>query len=601
MSSFLTYGDYRRSKNPDERPHARLGNRPPPTGKRQRIAPPREDSRPEKRLRVEEGREGREDGRFFLPTILSFKAFLATQEDSITDDEAISKYAEYKLEFNRQQLNEFFVLHKEEEWFQEKYHPDLSTIRHDMETSNLKRRVEVFMELYNQGSIKELRLDSSCIGEIETLLDCFVLRLEGGSDEDLLNLKLGIDLEQELHKTTSIHIRSIHPHVKREELESVCKKYPGFLRLALSDPLPENRWMRKGWITFARDAKIKEICLNISSVRLKNMELTSVLNKDLSQRIRPVSSLTNDKKVMKNDIKLASRIIKLLDNKWNLWETVKDDIVGEKSFNPVLENITEYLIEEMSAEEDELLGYSANTSMEKSSEGNDELTAALDRLVLYLRLVHSVDYYKGLVYQNEDEMPNRSGIFHVRDSKPVEESRDEDIANYIESSSEKVRPLLETSVSIPPEQAVKLGTKDETEAVEIFVQANTEELGDDKYLCPLSGKKFKGTDFVRKHIFNKHPEKVEEVKKGVLFFNSFIQDPKRPKLAEKPKSKSKPVTKPAEPVLGASYQPIERGRTSVKDRLGYRGGGGAGLDPRASSDPRGMIDYSDLDFNDDLF
>jgi hypothetical protein len=45
----------------------------------------------------------------------------------------------------------------------------------------------------------------------------------------------------------------------------------------------------------------------------------------------------------------------------------------------------------------------------------------------------------------------------------------------------------------------------------LFPQANTQELGKDKWLCPLSGKKFKGPDFVRKHIFNKHAEKVEEV------------------------------------------------------------------------------------------
>ena len=51
--------------------------------------------------------------------------------------------------------------------------------------------------------------------------------------------------------------------------------------------------------------------------------------------------------------------------------------------------------------------------------------------------------------------------------------------------------------------------------VEKFVTANTQELAKDKWLCPLSGKKFKGPEFVRKHIFNKHGEKVEEVKQEV--------------------------------------------------------------------------------------
>lgn len=51
------------------------------------------------------------------PTMMSFKAFLAAQDDSITVDDAILKYNEYKLDFRRQQLNEFFVAHKDEEWY----------------------------------------------------------------------------------------------------------------------------------------------------------------------------------------------------------------------------------------------------------------------------------------------------------------------------------------------------------------------------------------------------------------------------------------------------------------------------------------------------
>ena len=50
------------------------------------------------------------------PPMMSFKAFLGTQDDSISDQDAMKKYAEYKLEFKRQQLNAFFVDHKDEEW-----------------------------------------------------------------------------------------------------------------------------------------------------------------------------------------------------------------------------------------------------------------------------------------------------------------------------------------------------------------------------------------------------------------------------------------------------------------------------------------------------
>ncbi len=42
--------------------------------------------------------------------------------------------------------------------------------------------------------------------------------------------------------------------------------------------------------------------------------------------------------------------------------------------------------------------------------------------------------------------------------------------------------------------------------------ANTVELAKDKWLCPLSGKKFKGPEFVRKHLQSKHQEKLDQVR-----------------------------------------------------------------------------------------
>lgn len=42
---------------------------------------------------------------------------------------------------------------------------------------------------------------------------------------------------------------------------------------------------------------------------------------------------------------------------------------------------------------------------------------------------------------------------------------------------------------------------------------------------------------MRKHIFNKHAEKIEEVKKEVEFFNNYLRDLKRPMLAEAPQPK----------------------------------------------------------------
>lgn len=86
----------------------------------------------------------------------------------------------------------------------------------------------------------------------------------------------------------------------------------------------------------------------------------------------------------------------------------------------MLHKITEHLIEEASTEEEELLGLEASSESQQASEQPDpELVRVLDRLVLYLRIVHSVDYYNHCEYPYEDEMPNRCGIMHARSGPPA--------------------------------------------------------------------------------------------------------------------------------------------------------------------------------------
>lgn len=48
----------------------------------------------------------------------------------------------------------------------------------------------------------------------------------------------------------------------------MCKRYPGFLRVAIADPQPERRWFRRGWVTFERQVNIKEICWNLNNIRV---------------------------------------------------------------------------------------------------------------------------------------------------------------------------------------------------------------------------------------------------------------------------------------------------------------------------------------------
>lgn len=361
-----------------------------------------------------------------------------------------------------------------------------------------------------------------------------------------------------LHKTSSIFLRNLAPTITKSEVEAMCKRYNGFLRVAIADPLVERRWFRRGWVTFKRDTNIKEICWNLNNIRLRDCELGAIVNRDLSRRVRPVNGITAHKTIVRSDIKLCAKIAHNLDQKANLWIDDNTDnssngnqtSFGLNSNNPVLQNITDYLIEEASAEEEELLGLSSSENKDaegETLERDAQLINVLDKLILYMRIVHSVDFYNHCEYPYEDEMPNRCGIIHARGPPPQNKVTSNEIQEYTRNFEGKMSSFLTKSVPIADTELQKLGCKDIDSEVEKFVQANTQELAKDKWLCPLSGKKFKGPEFIRKHIFNKHGEKVEEVKKEVEYFNNYLKDPKRPQLPEHPGNTKKPAVEAQPP------------------------------------------------------
>ncbi|XP_011184461.2 serrate RNA effector molecule homolog [Zeugodacus cucurbitae] len=833
------------------------------------------------------------------PAMLTLKQFLDTQDDGISDSEVLRKYSEYKTEFKRQQLNEFFVAHKDEEWFKNKYHPVDSVKRKEEQLGFLKKRVEVFNELLENGQVKAVSIDTSQTDPLLRLLDTVVIKLEGGTDDDLKVLDekpreytfpdrsfdkkpehdddviitsvgkkhdddeepkvvsprpirrapmsddeenwdvedaddnkttnnkhdnkknnsddedksdedekskdkkslkrkrtssesssssssdsdsssssssdedddekvkdkydlgsvkeeekvtekvevtedqekvdedkpkeeskeletapvenvtngeeekksqvsqngmdtedLSVELEEKdnaesisekiesdkvdetlpedagmkeitskdedskneenkedqndavsvenketseekekmdtddqpidldkvkdgpqpraLHRTSSIFLRNLAPSITKAEIEALCQRFDGYLRVAIADPLVDRRWYRRGWVTFKRDVNIKEICWNLNNTRLRDCEMGAIVNRDLSRRVRPVNGMTAHKTIVRADIKLCAKIAMNLDEKFKLWDKSlegnadqnmenckgNDDAgasFGFKSNNPVLQNITDYLIEEASAEEDELLGISGEN---KESEGETierdaQLITVLDSLILYLRIVHSVDFYNHCEYPYEDEMPNRCGIIHARGPPPAKVLQN-DIQDYIKNFESKMQTFLAKTTPIDDEELKNLGSKDAEAEVEKFIQANTQELAIDKWLCPLSGKKFKGPEFIRKHIFNKHTEKVEEVRKEVEFFNNYLRDPKRPQLPEHASSSKRTTSESG----GFGYRASGYPPAFMPPYAAYappmmmpgRGGRGFGPGRREPMDQqRRIIGYHDLD------
>lgn len=97
--------------------------------------------------------------------------FLLNMEDSVDETEAVKRYNQYKLDFRRQQLQDFFLQHKDQEWFRSRYHPDDITARKAESLAALKTRLGVFLFLLDNNWLDNVSLDMDHAPTIIKLLD----------------------------------------------------------------------------------------------------------------------------------------------------------------------------------------------------------------------------------------------------------------------------------------------------------------------------------------------------------------------------------------------------------------------------------------------
>ena len=339
------------------------------------------------------------------------------------------------------------------------------------------------------------------------------------------------------------------------------------------------------------------MCVNLAGSKLGGFEIDPMVNRPLSKRIRQGPEFAGHRQVVVRDLELASKLMRKLD--------AKQDIPSESKSRTLLERAGELLRKKG---EGKLV-------LEEKAEGNDhELMECLDSMLIYLRVVHSVDWYTGAVYK-EDKMPNRLGILHVRPIALGCKDNEAKIKTYLNVTQERSDKLIEEKRLLSEEEVAELGEKTLEEELEVFFKASVEELSKDKWLCKLSGKKFRSFEFVKKHIVNKFPGKVKQVRMEVEYLKNFLADPERPTLPELPmpgrrksmeeKEDEERVKEKEEVVNPKSLTPLSVTSNSLPTlREGRKGFHSRGffIEPQlvpvgeeVRKDPRQAINYGDID------
>lgn len=92
-------------------------------------------------------------------------------DDNVDETESVRRYNQYKLDFRRRQLQDFFLRHKDQEWFRSRYHPDHMAARRAESLAALQTRLRVFLFLLDNRWLEPLLLDAEHAPAIIKLMD----------------------------------------------------------------------------------------------------------------------------------------------------------------------------------------------------------------------------------------------------------------------------------------------------------------------------------------------------------------------------------------------------------------------------------------------
>ena len=167
-------------------------------------------------------------------------------------------YDEYKEKCQSNQSRDFVNQHKSEEWFKERYDPQVRDPIRQRLAEFRKENYHRWASELAAGAFDDVTLEG--IYKSESNGTGGVVEKEEGETTAIAEvlgvgdlIPVGPELQDKALTGPTLLIKTIAPHVSREQLEDFCKEHlgggPGGLKwLSLSEPNPGKKCHRVGWI-----------------------------------------------------------------------------------------------------------------------------------------------------------------------------------------------------------------------------------------------------------------------------------------------------------------------------------------------------------------
>ena len=463
-------------------------------------------------------------------------------DSNLSKEEFQKFYDEYKFNHELKNNEQFFINHKSDEWFLEKYNPNAYVQFNQKERSIMcQNKAKLFFDKFDlenvifKKEIKDIKDDNKLTQKINYIFDLKeeheynknikilytkINIAENKIEEferDLNNIPLNKEIiQKELEEDgkpyyfynpdylTLYNLNSLTKNIEIIPVIDVFKKYTGFVSLSLTEPERINGYKRSFWVTYDNETNFENALNGLKEYELNKDFMIRVIKSETTQnpyyrKIKVTPPLFEERLV--EDIKGSNKIISILDAYRGIDK------------NPLTEK---------------------NNIEEISQLPEEEKINILNFSILYLRKVHGFCYYCLKGFKDERNLTKKCDFLHLRhyvklgkrdqakniDINNINISEDE-LKNAIEFDKfftknlndllvdqEKINHiiLLRPKYLMDDEIAVDKLEEEKSE----FIKENSEQLDVEKFECKICKKKFLAYHFIENHMKNKHPDKMRE-------------------------------------------------------------------------------------------
>ena len=275
-------------------------------------------------------------------------------DSNISKEELKKFYDEYKFNHEIKNNEQFFVNHKSDEWFLEKYNPNAYVQFNQKERSIMcQNKAKLFFNYYDvenmicKKEIIDIKEDNKLTQNINYIFDLKeeheynknikilytkVNVAENKIEEferDLNNIPLNKEIiQKELEEDgkpyyfynpdylTLYNLNSLAKNVEIIPVIDVFKKYTGFVSLSLTEPERINGYKRSFWVTYDNETNFENALNGLKEYELNKDFMIKVIKSETTQnpyyrKIKVTPPLFEERLI--EDITGSNKIISILD------------------------------------------------------------------------------------------------------------------------------------------------------------------------------------------------------------------------------------------------------------------------------------------------